>query len=63
VDGEKGNGANLALLYQITVYPTLLFLDGDGKVLVRKEGAAYHTELRALAEEALSAHANNNTGD
>ena len=61
VDAEKANGPNLALLYQVNVYPTLLFLDKDGNVLVRKEGSAYHTELRNLAEEAMSLNAN--TGD
>ena len=61
VDAEKANGPNLALLYQVNVYPTLLFLDKDGKVLVRKEGSAYHTELRNLAEEAMTL--NTTTGD
>lgn len=59
VNAEKDNGPNLALLYQINVYPTLLFLDKDGKVLVRKEGAAYQTELRSLAEEAMATNAAN----
>ena len=54
VDAEKGNGANLALLYQVNVFPTLLFLDKNGRVLVRKEGAAYPTELRDMAEEAMA---------
>lgn len=62
VDAEKGNGPNLALLYQVNVYPTLLFLDEDGKVLVRKEGAAYHSEMRSLVDEAMSTNAAN-TGD
>lgn len=55
VDAEKGNGANLSVLYQIMAYPTLLFLDAEGNVLTRKIGAAYQTELRKLAEEALAA--------
>jgi len=55
VDAERGGGPNLALIYQVNVFPTLLFLDADGQVLVRKEGAAYQTELRRLAEEALLA--------
>lgn len=54
IDAEKGNGPNLALLYQVNVFPTLLFLDEKGRVLVRKEGAAYQTELRSLAEEAMA---------
>ena len=59
VNAEKENGPNLALLYQVNVFPTLLFLDKDGKVLVRKEGAAYQTELRSLAEEAMAANSVN----
>lgn len=54
VNAEKGNGVNLRDLYQVQVYPTLLFLDTNGRVLVRKEGAAYHTELRNLGEQALA---------
>lgn len=61
IDAEKGNGPNLALLYQVNVFPTLLFLDGKGRVVVRKEGAAYQTELRSLAEEAMANMTN--TGD
>lgn len=56
VDAEKGNGPNLAVLYQVVAYPTLLFLDEKGNVLVRKEGAAYHSELKILAEEAMAAN-------
>ncbi len=53
VDGEKGNGPNLVGIFEVKVYPTLLFLDANGRVLERKEGAAYQTELRAIAENAL----------
>lgn len=52
VDAEKANGPDLALIYEIKSYPTLLFLDPRGRVLERKEGAAYHTELIALADSA-----------
>ena len=61
VDAEKGNGANLSVLYQIIAYPTLLFLDAEGNVLTRKIGAAYQTELRQLAEEAIAT--SKNTGE
>ena len=54
VDAEKGNGANLSVLYQIIAYPTLLFLDAEGNVLTRKIGAAYQTEMSQLAEEAIA---------
>ena len=52
IDAEKGGGPDLALLYQVMVFPTLLFLDADGNILVRKDGAAYQTELRNLASKA-----------
>jgi len=55
VNTERSNGANIAALYGVHTYPTLLFLDAKGNVLERKEGAAYHTELRNMAERALSA--------
>ncbi len=54
VDAEKGNGVNLAQIFNIQAYPTLLFLNAKGQVLERKEGAAYHSELRAMAESAIS---------
>ena len=54
VDAEDVNGANLALLYQVVAFPTLLFLDTEGTVLVRKVGAAYQTELKAMGDQALS---------
>ena len=53
VDAEKNNGLIIAFNYDVIEYPTLLFLDTKGKVLERKEGAAYHTELLALAKSAL----------
>jgi len=54
IDGEKGNGPNLVALYGVTVYPTLLFVDEKGRVVERKDGAAFHTELEELANNALS---------
>ncbi len=53
VDVDKEYGARIAGLYEVGAYPTLLFLTPKGVVLTRKEGAAYHTELRQLGEEAL----------
>ena len=54
VDAEKGNGVNLSQIFNIKAYPTLLFLNEKGQVLERKEGAAYHTELKAMAESAMA---------
>ena len=53
VDAERANGPDLVFLYDIQAYPTLLFLDHNGRVLVRKMGAAFHTEMYRLADEAL----------
>jgi len=54
VNGEKGNGPNLAVMFQIQVYPTLIWVDHKGKILARKEGAAYHSELKRLAKNAIN---------
>lgn len=40
LDGEKGEGLTLAQKYGVTSYPTLLFLDGNGNIVVRTGG--YH---------------------
>ncbi len=52
IDAEQGNGPNLAALYEVKSYPTLLFVDLNGRVKSRKEGAAYQTELRRMGNEA-----------
>ncbi len=53
VDAEKGNGVNLAVVYNVSVYPTLFFLNEKGRVIESKQGAAYHTELMQMAQRAL----------
>ena len=55
VDAEAGNGPNLAALFNVQAYPTLLFLDSNGRVKAKKEGAAYQTELRTLGNQAIAA--------
>lgn len=57
VDGEKGNGLKIVTFFDIKAYPTLLFLDGNGKVLLRQEGMVYPNELKRMAKKALAANA------
>ena len=54
VDGEKGNGQNLAALYDVKIYPTLIWVNKKGRVMARTEGGTYHTKLMELAESALA---------
>lgn len=54
VDSEKGNGPDLAAIFEVTALPTLLFLDEIGRVVERREGAAFHSDLMNMAENALS---------
>jgi len=54
VNAEKGNGPNMTVLYNIESFPGLLFLDSNGRVLEEKRGAAYHTELKEMANRALA---------
>ncbi|MEL6863921.1 MAG: thioredoxin family protein [Bacteroidota bacterium] len=54
VDAERGNGPNLAVVFNVNTYPTLLFLDAKGRVLEKKVGAAFQTELREMGQRALS---------
>lgn len=61
VDCEKGNGANLAAIYGINNYPTLLFLDVKGNILLRHESAAYHSKMQQLGDEALLVFKNKGT--
>ncbi len=46
LDGEKGEGALLAKTYGLRAYPTLLFIQPDGKV--RAEAVGYHSPKRLL---------------
>lgn len=58
VDAEKANGPNMTVIFDVKSFPTLLFLDAKGRVLERKVGAAYHTELRNLGDLALTQQMN-----
>lgn len=53
MDMERGEGPTLAQRYGIELYPTLLFLHGDGTVAHRAVGYHNPAELLALAAAAL----------
>jgi len=54
VDGEKDSGPLIAELYDVKVYPTLLYLDVRGNLLIKKEGQANTNELYDLADKAVA---------
>lgn len=54
VNAETEDGSDLAELYQVPGYPTLLFLDQRGRILVKKIGVAYQEEMYDLADSALA---------
>ena len=54
VDAEKGNGPDITAIYEVAGYPTLLFMDANGRVLVRNMGAAMQTEFLDLARQAVA---------
>jgi thiol:disulfide interchange protein len=54
-DMEKGEGPTFASTYQITAYPTLLYIDSEGKVKHRILGGQYKDGFLAEGAEALRA--------
>lgn len=50
-DMEKGEGIDLATQYQITAYPTLLFLDPNGKELQRVRGKRDAAPFLQIAQQ------------
>ncbi|RVU00132.1 thioredoxin family protein [Mucilaginibacter limnophilus] len=53
IDMEKGEGPTIAENFGVTAYPTLFFIDGDGKLLHKSVGALEAPELIALGKEAV----------
>jgi hypothetical protein len=49
---EKGEGPELAQLYQVRAYPTLLFISAAGELVHRKAGYMVAEEFISLGEEA-----------
>ncbi len=54
VDIEKGNGANLKLMYGADELPTLLFLDDKGSVLTRNNGQVSQTFIMSMAKNMVA---------
>ena len=53
IDMEKGEGKQLARKFGLRVYPTLFFIDGDGKVIKKTEGAYPPAPLINLAKQVI----------
>jgi len=51
LDGEKSEGAQLARHYQVNAYPTLLFINVEGKVIGATRGLHSSTELMHFIKE------------
>ncbi len=56
VDGEKEEGPDLAMIYNVKGYPTHLFLDGKGRVLEKNLGSLGIVGFNVLAERVLTEH-------
>lgn len=52
IDMEKGEGLEIAKLYEVKCYPNLLFIDGNGNLVHRVAGSMSPKEFIALAEDA-----------
>lgn len=54
IDMEKGEGVSLSRTYSVEFYPTLFFIDGDGKVV--KKAIGYHNadQLLSVAKEVVA---------
>ncbi|MBD2751370.1 thioredoxin family protein [Spirosoma validum] len=54
MDMEKGEGPALSQVYPLEAYPTLLFIDGNGRVLKKFIGAPKAEELIAIGKSVKS---------
>ncbi|MRT94709.1 thioredoxin fold domain-containing protein [Ancylomarina sp. 16SWW S1-10-2] len=50
IDAEKGEGIAFAKEYEVKAFPTLLFIDGDGKIVSKIIGGKTSEEFIALAK-------------
>lgn len=53
IDMEKGEGPGLARKYKVKAYPTFLFVDGDGNIVVESKGRKRTEQFINLGRAAL----------
>ncbi|MBL4862541.1 MAG: DUF255 domain-containing protein [Crocinitomicaceae bacterium] len=54
IEMEKNpDGKEIARLYNVRAYPTLIFIDGNGRVVKQSIGMKTTSQLIAMAESAL----------
>ncbi|POY36770.1 hypothetical protein C3K47_10460 [Solitalea longa] len=53
-DMEKGEGPDLAKQYGVKAYPTLIFIDAEGKLISKREGALEISALLDFAKKSVS---------
>jgi thioredoxin-related protein len=53
VDGEKGEGPDLRVIFNINSYPTLLFIDERGREMMKMESGIGATALMDFGKSAL----------
>jgi thiol:disulfide interchange protein len=53
IDMEKGEGPNIARKYGVNAYPTLLIVDGNGKLVKQVVGMKSSAQLIAFANSVL----------
>ncbi|MCB0735984.1 MAG: thiol reductase thioredoxin, partial [Bacteroidetes bacterium] len=52
VNAETDEGPKLAKQFKVSAYPTLIFLDQNGKILLQTEGARTKNQLIKLGKQA-----------
>ena len=53
LDAEKGEGVLLSKKYEVTSYPNLLFVDGNGDLVIRKSGTMGVEEMLEFGNRAV----------
>ena len=53
IDMEEGQGLEFGAKYPVRGYPTLMYLDGDGNIVLKKTGAKKAADFINLGNEAV----------